>query len=224
MKKNLVFCLILAFVSMMVTGCSSCQSENKQHECVADNKDASGVLPEPASIIVENCISMDRQAMFAKCKGDSSYYRWFETTVALENKLNSGDTTGEVESVTNVFQKIIEEDGGADTMVYYFKHSKDGSVHIDSIHSWYAECNPLDDEPIRITFKQSFERLMKANIPKPESRYCVLRKQVGSKACNAQYIFGNSREQVYVDASNGNVSAENPAFGGDFGTPLGEWP
>ena len=222
MKKNLVFCLILAFVSMMVTGCSSCQSENKQHKCVADNKDASGVLPEPASIIVENCISADRQAMFLKCNKDTSVYRWFESSIVLKDYLNA-DPDGEVESLTNIFQKIKEFDHGADVMVYFFKHTDKG-VEIDSVHSFWVEDYPLDNEPVKITFKQAFNRLMEANIDKPESRMCVLRKQVGPKDCNPQYIFGNSRSQVYVDATTCNVQKENPAFGGDFGMPLGEWP
>ena len=43
----------------MSMSCSSCQSEKGNEESVVDNKDASGVLPEPAPIVVENCISAD---------------------------------------------------------------------------------------------------------------------------------------------------------------------
>lgn len=222
MKKILFSSLLLAMVSIMVASCSSCQSGGKPSG--EANSDSANVVPMVCNIVVENCISMDRQAMLFKCNGDSSYYRWFETTAVFENPLNSGDTANDICSVTNVFQKIIEFDSGADTMVYYFRHGKDGSVEIDSVHSWYAECEPLEREPIKITFMQAYERLMNANVPKPESRYCVLRKQVGSKECNPQYIFGNYEYQVYVDGVNGNVQTENPAFGGDFGKPLGEWP
>lgn len=214
--------LILMASELMFTGCSSCQSENKPQENVVDNKDSSGVLPEPAPIVVENCISADRQAMFLKCNKDTSVYRWFESSIVLKDYLNA-DPDGEVESLTNIFQKIKEFDHSADVMVYFFKHTDKG-VEVDSVHSFWMEDYPLDDEPVKITFKQAFNRLMEANIDKPESRMCVLRKQIGPKDCNPQYIFGNSRSQVYVDATNCNVQKENPAFGGDFGRPLGEWP
>ncbi len=43
------------------------------------------------------------------------------------------------------------------------------------------------------------------------------------KEANVQYIFGNSKVQLYVDAVAEDVSSDNPAFGEGFGKPLGEW-
>lgn len=91
--------LILMASEFMFTGCSSCQSENKPQENVVDNKDSSGMLPEPAPIVVENCISADRQAMFLKCNKDTSVYRWFESSIVLKDYLNA-DPDGEVESLS----------------------------------------------------------------------------------------------------------------------------
>lgn len=223
MKKNLFFCLLLTIVSMMATGCSSCQSENKPQESVCDNKDIDGVLPKPAPIVLENCISTDRQAMYIKCLKDTSMYRFFESSIVLKDFLNN-DPDGEIEKVTNIFQKIKEVGKGYDTMVYFFEHNSNGTEKVDSVEGFWIEDYPLDEEPIAISFNLAFKKLMEANLPKPESRHCVLRKEVGAKPCNAQYIFGNSISQVYVDGVNGNVQTSDPAFGGDFGRPLGEWP
>ena len=82
----------------------------------------------------------------------------------------------------------------------------------------------MDKEPIKITFAEALEKLNQVNFPKPHSRYCVLRKEVGPKDANVQYIFGNSKAQLYVDAVTGEVTDLNPVFGGDLGKPLGEWP
>jgi hypothetical protein len=51
----------------------------------------------------------------------------------------------------------------------------------------------------------------------------VLRKEVAPLDCNPQYIFGNKRAQLYVDAVTGEVKDYNPAYKG-FTMPLGEWP
>jgi hypothetical protein len=86
------------------------------------------------------------------------------------------------------------------------------------------EDSPLDKEPVKVTFAEALEKLNQVNFPKPHSRYCVLRKEVGPKDANVQYIFGNSHAQLYVDAVTGEVTDHNPVFGGDLGKPLGEWP
>ena len=55
---------------------------------------------------------------------------------------------------------------------------------------------------------------MEANCPKPHSKKCTLRKELGPNGAdvNAQYIFGNSEQQVYVDAVTGKVSLTNPVY------------
>ena len=53
---------------------------------------------------------------------------------------------------------------------------------------------------------------MEVNLPKPHSKHVVLRKQIGPKACNPQWIFGNITSQIYVDAVTGEVNSKNPAF------------
>ena len=172
--------LLLATVSIMVTGCSSCQSENKKQDVVINvGNDYDGVVE--GKLNAENVISLQRQTMYNLSKGVE--YRWFETTFELLDYIDSENQDGTIAEITSTFQTIIPMEGGC-----------------------------------------ALERINQVNAPKPHSRYCVLRKEIAPNDINPQYIFGNSRAQLYVDAVTGTVCTENPAFAGGFGLPLGEWP
>ena len=172
-------------------------------------------------IRVENAITLDREAMFLKHGND---YRWFETGVVLKNWLDE-ENDGAIEMVVNVFQVVTEIDStSADTYVYKIQHTEKGTVE-ESIHGFWVGDHLLNEESISISFKEAFEKVMEVNLPKPHTRQVVLRKEVGPVEANPQWIFGNSRAQIYVDAVTGEVSDENPAFKGyGFKMPLGEWP
>lgn len=208
MKKILFFMSLVLFCS-----CTNCGNK--------ENKNEEEVQVDTASLVVENVISTDREQMFVNFGDD---VRWFETTIVMDKEFDDSLQVGEIESITNVFQTIIEKDKNVDTKVYFITHNSDGTVVEDSVDGWWAEDFPLNDEEIKLTFEEAFTKLYEANIVKPKSKYCVIRKQVGPKAANIQYIFGNIANQVYVDAVNGNVSAKNPVFMDSFYTPLGEWP
>ena len=80
------------------------------------------------------------------------------------------------------------------------------------------------DPPENGSVMQAYEKMMNANCPKPHSRHCVLRREVGPIAdINPQYIFGNDQMQVYVDAMTGEVRTNNPVFPEDFKPELGAW-
>lgn len=220
MKKTMFYSLLMGFILSLTFGLTSCKScGGGEPEKMADSTE---VLKTAVTLDVENVISTDREAMYLKA-GDN--VRWYETTVVMTDYLSAPDCTGEIDKIINTFQKIVAIGKGYDTMVYKFKHYKDGTCEVDSIDGWWSEDYPLNDEPIEVSFKDAYELLMKANIVKPDSRYCVLRKEVGPNNCNPQYIFGNIKSQVYVDAVTGNVTANDPVFDGfGFGKPLGEWP
>lgn len=209
MKKLLVFLVGL----MLMIGVSACTC-SKQNE-------GAPVLGT-TELVVENVISMDRQAMFLAHGGD---YRWYETGVQLKNWLDE-ENDGTIDMVVNVFQVIEEYDSTSfDTFVYKYQHFSDGSVNEDGIHGFWVEDYPLENEAIVITFQEAFEKVMEVNLPKPHSRQVVLRKEIGPKECNPQWIFGNLKSQIYVDAVTGEVSSTSPAFKSlNLGTPLGEWP
>ena len=191
------------------------------NSCTCSTTDEpSEVSGEKAS--VENLVSLDRQDMFVKHGGD---YRWYETGVQLRNWLDE-ENDGSIEMVVNIFQ-VVEQcsETTFDTYVYKYQHFADGTMNEDSVHGFWVEDWPLEEEVIKITFAEAFERLMEANIPKPHSRMAVLRKEVGPKIANPQWIFGNLHETVYVDAVTGEVKSSSPSFEGlNVGTPLGEWP
>ena len=163
---------------------------------------------EKTELVVENVVSADRQYMFLNYGED---YRWFETCIVLDNYLDA-DTTIAIHGISNVFQVVKEEGTSADVTVISIAHVADTSGIDVREHSFWVGDVVLNEEVIKLTFDDAFNRLMETNIPKPHSRYCVLREEVGAKDINPQYIFGNDQYQVYVDAVTGDVTDENPAF------------
>ena len=209
MKKLFV---ILASL-LLIVGVSSCTCSSQKtvegNDCLRQ-------------ATVENLISLDRQSMYANYAED---YRWFETGIQLVDFLDE-ENDGAIDMVVNVFQAVeSRESGSFDTFVVKFQHVGE-DVYEEQVHGFWVEDFPLNDEEIKVTFAEAYEKVMEVNLPKPHTRQVVLRKQIGPKPCNPQWIFGNLREQIYVDAVTGEVTDVNPAFGPDLnlGTPLGEWP
>lgn len=210
MKK--VFITLMASLAVMV-GISSCK-------CTSDNQEPVEPAVEQAELVLENLVSMDKEQMFLEYGGD---YRWFESCVVLSDFLDA-DTTLTIAGVSNIFQAIIEKEKSLDTEVVSFAHNGDTSA-VETKHGFWVEDFPLNDEQIVVTFAEALERVFEANYPKPHSQYVVLRKEVGPVAANPQYIFGNVKYQLYVDAVTGKVSDKNPVFDAKgFKMPLGEWP
>lgn len=218
MKK--LFVVLASLILLIgISSCNSCTSNAAQEEAAALNQPV-------VELVVENLVAMDKQDMYLNyANEDNDIYRYFETCITVDNYFD-GDEEINVQSVSNVFQAITDVDtvtGSADVHVILFAHTKDTSA-VEVKHGFWIEDVPMNDEAIVITFKQALERMYEANLPKPHSKQVVLRKELGPIDCNPQYIFGNSRMQVYVDATTGAVSAINPVFGPQLGMPLGEWP
>lgn len=205
-----LFSLMFAF-----TACNSCKKDAKQAE-------ADVVVVDTAALNVENVTGTDKQYMFTNYGAD---YRWFETQITMKDFLDE-ETDGTIESITNVFQ-VVEQVSptSADVFVILAAHTADSTAY-DVKHGFWMEDQVLNNETIKVTFKQAFNKLMATNLPKPHSRHCVLRKEVAPVDANPQYIFGNTQATVYVDAVTGEVSDKNPAFPEEkgFKMPLGEWP
>ena len=161
----------------------------------------------PVEINVENVTSSDKEYMTSNY---DSIYKWFESCIVLENFLDEDSCDGKVASVTNVFQVIKEKEKGYDVFVVLATHTPDDTASIEVKQGFWVEDFPLDS--IKVTFKEAFDKVMATNSPKPHSKQCVLRKEVGPIAANPQYIFGNIRGQLYVDAITGEVSDKDPSF------------
>ena len=189
--KKILF-ILLAFLTM-----SSCNPRKNHAEEVKKSTE----------LIV---ISADRQYMYFNHGTD---FTWYESCIVLKEYLDE-DPSGEVSSVSNVFQIYEKGEIGTDTHVLLISHTLD-TMAIDVKHGFWVEDFPLNEEAITLSFKAAFNRLMATNCPKPHSRQVVLREEIGPIPCNPQYIFGNSRCQVYVDAVDGTVRETNPAFDED---------
>lgn len=198
----------MSFISC--TGCNS--SDIKLQDSVATT-----VLD------VEHSIALDRQTMYVNYKDN---YRWYETEILLPEFMDSDSATSNPEMIVNVLQSIVEDGNSADVWVHKFKHFKDGSIKHDSIQGFYIENSALNDEVIKLNYKEAWDRMIATNFPKPHSRHVTLRNPVGPIAINTQWIFGNIREQIWIDAVTGDAKNSNPAFPKEkgFKMPLGEWP
>lgn len=192
--KKILFVLI---GGLIIAGCSCSKKNSKEQEV--------------AKLVVENTISTDREAMSLK----NPNYKWFETGVVFENYLDE-ENDGTISEVVNVFQTVEGDSISFDTKVFKFQHFSDGTFANDSIKGFWIEDFPLNEEEIKVTFDSAFVLINQVNLPKPHSKYCTLRKPIGPKPCNAQWIFGNVQSQLWIDAKTGEIRESNPAFPDGF--------
>lgn len=165
-----------------------------------------------AALVVENLVSADREYIFLH---ETKEYRYYETTVKLADWLDADGQDGTVESVTNTFYYVEMDEGGksGNGKAVFAEHTADYSDYVVKYGIWVGD-KDLSDQGVILTFREAFERMMTADYVKPHSRYCVLRKELGSADANPQYVFGNIEAQLYVDAVTGDVSDRNPAYRG----------
>ena len=156
---------------------------------------------------MERTTTLDKEYMFKNYGGD---YKWFESCILLKNYLDE-ENDGTISGISNVFQVIRESGKSADVFVVLAAHTPDSTAYEVKEGFWVEDCD-MSKEEIKISFKEAYDKMMAVNLPKPHSRNCVLRKQVGPKDANPQYIFGNIQSQIYVDAITGDVTDKNPAF------------
>lgn len=191
MKKFLAFLKTFALL-LGASSCTSCNKEVKQMETV-----------------VEQVVQSDRQWMSNQFGNDYIYY---ETQIVLNEWLDDENCTGTVASILNVFQIVEGGDTAFSPHVYLFKHT-DSTFNVKVVDDAWMEDQDMAKDAITITYRQAYKKLMKANCIKPHTKNCVLRKMVGPYDCNPQYIFGDAFDEcVFVDAVNGRVSVNNPAF------------
>lgn len=180
--------------SVLLLGAASCTSCNQEKQKM--------------ETMVEQTIKSDRTYM---CENYGCVYVWYESSITLNDFLDAEDCDGTVFGVANVFQVSTEDAEGYETSVIMFTHTPD-AYKVTETPGFWIEDFAIDTAEIAITYRQAFQRMMESNYPKPHSRFCVLRKEIGPVSCNPQYIFGNQHGQIYVDAKTGAVTDNNPAF------------
>ena len=204
--------MIVCACIMMLT-CTACDLFKK-------NNDAK------QSLNVTELVKADKDQMNKQVKVE---YKWFETQVVMKDYLDTDTCDGKVVEVTNVFECAIPDTTSIDSThvsydvkVYLFNHTLTGDNMVEVSDLWLGD-NPIED--VKLSFEDAYKAVMAANYPKPHTRKCTLRKEVGPKAANPQYIFGNRTAQLYVDAVDGTVRDTNPVYEGSKAQrPLGEWP
>lgn len=199
MKKSIFALALVAMIGAAL--CSSCK-------CVGPKPEASLEIVPMVELSLENTVTADREYMFVHY---GSSYRWYESCILLDEYMDAEECTGSIAGISNVFQSIEGEAPSFDTHVILFSYTREAH-NMEVKHAFWVEDSPLNEEVINISYKEAYEKMMEANYPKPHSKHCVLRKEVGPYDCNAQYIFGNIEAQIYVDAVTGAVSDQSPAF------------
>lgn len=213
---SLLFALVISFSS-----CNGCSKQTA--DVVLDDTTEVVVNDTTVALNVENAIAMDRQAMYLAHGGD---YRWYETDILLPEFLDADDATSDPVMVVNIFQSIVEKGNGYDTWVYKYQHFNNGEVLTDSVQGFWIENFPIEDKALTVKYAEAWDKMMAVNFKKPHSKHVTLRNPIGPVAINTQWIFGNIREQIWVDGVTGECKNSNPAFpdGQGFKMPLGEWP
>ena len=189
MKKKIFLSVIMFLAAMFVTSCNK-------------NSWVEKINQEDAKYMAENYANDDHQC------------QWLECCIDFVDFLDE-DNGHEVTSVTNIY-KIVTSVDSANFVekVVLIAHTKDTMIVDEKCGIWVGD-NRMDIyAPFDINLEKALSQMYKANCPKPHSRHCVIRKEVGPKDCNPQYIFGNQQCQVYVDVMTGSVSATNPVFDG----------
>lgn len=185
MKKFIPMVLALALL-LGASSCTSCTKEKQKKQ-----------------FTVEQTIADDHAYM----ADNHTDFVWYESQITLKDWLDRG-TTSNVMCVDNVFQYFRDGQPHVIIFSHYNSGKCDTSRHDDI---WIEDC-AMSSTDIAISYRQAYEQMMKSNYPKPHSRQCTLREEVGPYPSNPQYIFGNLDSQLYVDAKTGRVSNASPAF------------
>ncbi len=229
MKKSILLGLLLAIAGMMVTGCSSCQSEKqKQGESVSTQiyHDYDGVVLD-FTAGVSHIQALHRQTMNALVNGNQ--YEWRNSQVLLNDVITAENIDNlHVTDVNDVF--YYWQDG---PWVQYVNSNVKNGLQIPwPIQDVWIEDADMSECTINLSAEDVLQILKKWDGLIPDgSKSLVLRLPVGPMQCNAQWVIGNIGDVIFVDAVTGEVTNWNPAFnpykeakGGRFGKPLGEWP
>ena len=212
MKKSLFICLLLAIAGIMVTGCDSCQSENNKQEGY------DGVVVD-FNKGVEHIQAQHRQMMYGIAKGKK--YAWYESKVMFRDSIKA-DNLDDVHmvDVTDVFQTF--EPALCQTIS---TNIKKGTIVPSPIPDIWIEDVDMSELPLKITAEDVIEKLKAWDGIIPPAKGMTLRCPLGPRRCNAQWVIGNIKDVIFIDAVTGNITDWCPAFPDPRKNgPLGEWP
>lgn len=217
MKKSIILSLLLAIVSIMATGCTSCQSENTKQETVYHNYD--GVVQD-FTAGVSHIQAIHRQKMyniiqFLKEQGHEialNNYQWRNSLVILNDTVTAENIDDlHIVSIRDVFYYWSNKFGPQ--VQYITDHVVYGTQIPYPISDVWIEDRDMSNAPIKLSAEDALNRLKEWNgiLPK-DCNFIILRLPVGPKDCNPQWTFGDVGDVLFIDAVTGEIRTWNPAF------------
>ena len=217
MKKSIILGLLLAIVSIMATGCTSCQSENKKQETVYHDYD--GVVQD-FTAGVSHIQALHRQKMyniiqFLKEQGHEialNNYQWRNSLVILNDTVTAENIDDlHIVSIRDVFYYWSNKFGPQ--VQYITDHVVYGTQIPYPISDVWIEDRDMSNAPIKLSAEEALTRLKEWNgiLPK-DCNFLTLRLPVGPKDCNPQWTFGDVFDVLFIDAVTGEIRTWNPAF------------
>ena len=203
MKKIFFMGFLLMIVSMITTGCSSCQSENNKQELIINDYD--GVIQD-FTASVENITALHRQIVF-EVVGDQQI-NWYETRAIFNDTITFENLDDlHIVDINNVFQTF-----DPDLCWQVTSNVKYGTMLPSPVPGLWIEDFDLNRAEIDLSVEDVLQRLQEWDGILPPAKQITLRKPVGPKECNAQYVIGNIAEVIWIDAVTGDIRNTCPAF------------
>ena len=211
MKKSLFLSLLLAIVSIMATGCSSCQSENKKQEIAYHDYDG---IVQDFTAGVSHIQALHRQTMYqlAQQAKPVKGYQWRNSRVIFNDTLTFDNIDDlHITDINDVFY-YWDKDKGPQVQ-YINVNVKQGTQIPWPINDVWIEDDDLSDQPIKLSAEEAILKLKEWNgvLPK-DCNFIILRLPVGPKDCNPQWTFGDIDDVLFIDAVTGEIRDSNPAF------------
>lgn len=211
MKKSLFLSLLLAIVSIMATGCSSCQSENKKQEIAYHDYDG---IVQDFTAGVSHIQALHRQTMYQLAQQGKPVngYQWRNSRVIFNDTLTFDNIDDlHITDINDVFY-YWDKDKGPQVQ-YINVNVKRGTQIPWPINDVWIEDDDLSDQPIKLSAEEAILKLKEWNgvLPK-DCNFIILRLPVGPKDCNPQWTFGDIDDVLFIDAVTGEIRDSNPAF------------
>lgn len=208
MKTTIIMCLLLAVVSIMATGCSSCQSGNeKQDKQETAYHDYDGVT-EGFTAGAEHIQALHRETMTATL--GIKDYEWRNSRVLFDDDITLENI--DALHVTDVNDVFFYHDNGP-WVQYINSSAKNGTQIPWPIQDVWIEDMDMSDDGIRLTVDDALQRLKEWNgtLP-PGCKSIVLRHPLGPVPCNPQYVLGTVCVPVFIDAMTGDITDRDPSY------------
>ena len=191
---------LMAVAAMMTVSLTSCHKDKGSKQADYDNKAVEFTAG------VDHIQALHRQTMHTLV--DGKFYCWYESKVLFNDSLKT-ETLDDIKAVdvTDIFQTF-----NPDLCQYISSNIEKGTIIPAPVPDLWMEDFDLSYAEIKLTVTDVLQKLKEWNGVIPPAIGMTLRKPVGPKPCNAQWVMGNIMQVIFVDAVTGEVKEKNPAF------------